>query len=449
MNISCGSAKKIKMQENEIQPEWLLTRPKSSMYYIGIGVGRKTIDLQHSKIAKEEALTDLASEISITINSNTMMNVLEDKDGFSESFRSDIRSSINASLEGYELIDSYENDAYYYVYYRLSKSKYEEVKQKNKEIALTKSKDALKKAIAFEKNSDILNATNFYFQSLKEIQNYWGELNQVEFNGDTILLFNEIIDRQRKMYNNIHIISDYKEVNLNYADNFQHKLTVTANYNGNKVANLPIRIEYWQKSFKNKKTLFSDHEGNCTLIVKNVDTDKINSSIQVKLDFDKIINNQFKERTLLSIFDQNKKEYLNLPIQIIYPVIYVSSEEKNLNSPLELHKIKETLIAGLTKKGFKNTKDSSQADLYFTIKANTRKSESINSNIKVAYLDYTIEVLNTKKNIIVLKEIKINIKGAHATYYQAGLEAYKNALEYFEIDVIPEIIEGLKSKSIE
>ena len=45
--------------------------------------------------AKESALNDLASEISVTVEGNSLLYTLESKDQFNETFTSTIKTSTN------------------------------------------------------------------------------------------------------------------------------------------------------------------------------------------------------------------------------------------------------------------------------------------------------------------------------------------------------------------
>ena len=63
-----------------------------------------------------------------------------DIDGKSrELFEDKIKSSVVSYLEGQKLVDSYQNDRNYYVYYSLDKATYESTIQKHKRNANTET----------------------------------------------------------------------------------------------------------------------------------------------------------------------------------------------------------------------------------------------------------------------------------------------------------------------
>lgn len=98
------------------QEFWIKTRPVAPKYYIGIASGKTKEE------AKTKALNDLASEISVSINSE-LVDIMTEYSGFSEDYtRSQITVSVAQDLEGYERVGEDKVDDQYWVYYRLSKS---------------------------------------------------------------------------------------------------------------------------------------------------------------------------------------------------------------------------------------------------------------------------------------------------------------------------------------
>ena len=57
-------------------PKWVKNRPVSSEYYIGVSVVSKDVE-NYMQLAKNKALQDLASQISINISSNSVLHQFE------------------------------------------------------------------------------------------------------------------------------------------------------------------------------------------------------------------------------------------------------------------------------------------------------------------------------------------------------------------------------------
>ena len=60
-------------------PEWVVNRVSDANYYIGIGYAPKVKrSTAHYDLAAQNALNDLASEISVSISASTLMITIED-----------------------------------------------------------------------------------------------------------------------------------------------------------------------------------------------------------------------------------------------------------------------------------------------------------------------------------------------------------------------------------
>src|SRR5262245_17154640 len=109
------------------RPDWVKARPASSGYYIGVGLASKSRG-DHQETAKKNALNDLASEISVTVEGNSLLYTLDQKTRFDESFTSTIKTTTTELIEGFELVDTWENGTEYWTYYRLSKAEHARIK---------------------------------------------------------------------------------------------------------------------------------------------------------------------------------------------------------------------------------------------------------------------------------------------------------------------------------
>ena len=112
-------------------PQWVTRRPVADGKYIGIGMASLS-DLDCRNIAINNAMLDIASQISVNIESSSFMQTL-DVDGRSrELFEEKVQSNMAANISGQELKDSYQSETHYYVYYELDKKKYEKLYAKER-----------------------------------------------------------------------------------------------------------------------------------------------------------------------------------------------------------------------------------------------------------------------------------------------------------------------------
>ncbi|MEO1253924.1 MAG: LPP20 family lipoprotein, partial [Bacteroidota bacterium] len=109
------------------QPDWVLRKPSTPGYYIGVG-NAPLADPDYQANAKLEALDDLASEISVTVESSSLLSQVENSAGFQEQFRSAIKSTTDQSIELHEQVDSWSGERYYWLQYRLNQAEFKRLR---------------------------------------------------------------------------------------------------------------------------------------------------------------------------------------------------------------------------------------------------------------------------------------------------------------------------------
>ncbi|MCK4654904.1 MAG: LPP20 family lipoprotein, partial [Candidatus Cloacimonetes bacterium] len=187
-------------------PDWVKNRPLSKEYYIGIGYAPKVKrSKDHIEIAKSEALKNLASEITINISGEVISSIMEKSGVLEEELKSQIRSTTQAELEGYELVDTWQNKKEYWVYYRLYRMMYKKLKQEKIDKAMNLALDLFKEAKSNEEKKNIEKALLYFLQALNPIEKYITETLETTFKGTTIYLNNEIYFSIQNLLSNIEL----------------------------------------------------------------------------------------------------------------------------------------------------------------------------------------------------------------------------------------------------
>ena len=102
--FSCGVKKTASIEPMPVAPNWVQQKPIENFYYSGIGMAVKSGN-NYQAIAKNNALNDLASEISVQINSTSVLYQIESNEQFREDFRANTRLSSIENIEGRKLIE--------------------------------------------------------------------------------------------------------------------------------------------------------------------------------------------------------------------------------------------------------------------------------------------------------------------------------------------------------
>ena len=157
------------------QPAWVTNFPQHPDYYTGVGVAeKKPGSSQYIQMARDQALEQIASGIAVTITSEASQRILEQAGIVKESFKLTVISMTRAELQGYELVDTWENENEYWVYYRLNKKQYHLWLDKRKQVASIQAFEYFTQAENALGRKEITPAIGFYLQALNEIAPYMG-----------------------------------------------------------------------------------------------------------------------------------------------------------------------------------------------------------------------------------------------------------------------------------
>jgi len=177
--LACGSKQQLVKQSSGGQkpvPAWVNSKPMSSSEYIGVGRALKG-NGDHTLLAKRAALNDLASEIEVTVSSESVMYTLEHDDRFEESYTEAIFLNTDLDLEGFRAFDSWENEREYWMYYRLDKDLYARQKAKKKREARTAALRSLEAGVKSYSNANPKSVALHSIRVLELLQPYWNEPN--------------------------------------------------------------------------------------------------------------------------------------------------------------------------------------------------------------------------------------------------------------------------------
>jgi hypothetical protein len=186
------------------RPAWLDSKPAEEGYYVGIGSASKRL-ADYQGAAKKNALQDLVSDIRIAISSTSILSQIDKNYAFKEEYESKIKTTVADEIEDFERVATHEDDATYWVYYRLSKSRYQAQKQQNLADVKSISLQFFEKANAAEKNGSIATAIDFFFRSLLTLKDYWGENIEVTHEGKSLFLAVESYARLQQLLDQINI----------------------------------------------------------------------------------------------------------------------------------------------------------------------------------------------------------------------------------------------------
>jgi hypothetical protein len=114
--FSCGSSSSIQKELDDL-PEWVRLKPQSDFIYYGIGKAKKNgYPDMYIKQSEKEALSDLAQQIAVQVNTSSLLYQFDGQDIQSDFYMS--KSNIKATdyFEGYSVAKQYENKDFFGAY---------------------------------------------------------------------------------------------------------------------------------------------------------------------------------------------------------------------------------------------------------------------------------------------------------------------------------------------
>jgi outer membrane lipopolysaccharide assembly protein LptE/RlpB len=437
-----NSSLKSKLQS--VKPDWLTSKPIQPSYYIGIGHSVKDGTNNYLQSAKNSALEDLVSEIKVNISSTSVLSMIDANKEFQERYEQIIKTTVADEIQEYEQVDSWEDDRNYWLYYRLSKQRYKDIKDQLKRDAVAQGLDFFIKAKESERRSEFVLSLGFYYQGFRAIEKYLGEPIRIEFEGKEILLTNEIIASMQLLLDKIELTVSPAEIILNRRL-AQNDLSVSANAveksSRKAIGDLPLSA-FFEKGagdvFPNYKT---DLAGQAKILLTKISARDLEQTVAVKVDMMSFAGQQGSAIYSL-VADKMVVPKATILMKVQRPLVYITSVEKSLGVDKSNQQLTNRIKNYLANSGFEFTDDKTKAELSLDVNSNSEKG-SVSGSIYITYVTAVIRVSTATDNKEIYATTLDRIKGFSLDYERSSQEAYNKSLETLEKDKLPELLNAI------
>jgi len=429
----------------QARPAWVASRPVSTSDYIGIGLANKGRS-DYQETAKKNALNDLASEISVKVEGNSLLYTLDRKNSFDESFTSTINTKTSEQIEGFELVDSWENGSEYWTYYRLSKAEHARIKAEKKRQAIAQATDLYTRAQASVAAGDLKSAIDQDLRALLAMKAYWGENDEVMIGERSVPLANEVYNDLQRLTTGVRLTALPERCALDHDNHFTRELLLRAQFaNGNglrDLAQLPLIMSYPGLSGKVTEVRNTDVEGHARTTVQRIDLGVSGPEVLVRLDLEGLVSKDLDPTFVKPLVGSLTVPELRVPIDVKLPKVHMTALEKNLGQPMTEAGAALAIRQELTSKGFRFVEKEGEADLLMTVTAGTREGGTSNG-FYTAFLDLAIACKDRRTQDVVYTGGKQGVKGVQLAYDKAGIEAYKKAVQDIRQEVVPALMNAI------
>ncbi len=440
--VGCGQKKEAVQTTVPMSPSWVQNRPISSSYYVGIGVAPKTSEINFQATAKKNALSDLASEIKVNVNTNSLLYTLEQNSSFEQEFRESIQTTSDLDLDQFEIVDTWQDVNSYWVYYRLDKTTYAEAQRKKKETAQELALDFLAKAQAEKGKGHFTAATDYYLRGLQSIEEFWNEENKVAFGDQTILLDNTLFIGLKSLLTDLNI-SVENEIALNFTNRYATKANILVRSGQNfPQENVPLKYEFYGIYGRSRSTLNTNLDGRLEIPIANADKTKEGNALTISVDTEKLFEPFQSDSFMRKLTESMQGASVQAPIKYIPPVVFLESDEKNLGKAMSGKPLEAAISTSMGRHGIRLATNRNSADLIMKLNADTKKLGQ-SQGFSTAQLNFNLTVTDQKTGESRYQISRSDVKGVDLSFEKAGLKAYQNLTGNIESELMRPIVNDL------
>ena len=418
---SCGGSQKAAQTPAPAPtPAWVSSKPVSNGYYNGIGMARKDMPGDYLQSAKNNALNDLSSEISVEIKSNSMFNQIEAGDQYKSNYQNTTKLKSREALEDFELAGTWEDATTYWVYYRLNKGVHAANKERRKQQATERALNLYQSANQLSANGQGLEAVQQRFKAMETLSPYLDEAILVEIEGVSK-------DLSLEVYRSL--TNDLRSFSLDAPDrviqatrgNPTEDLVFTALYHGKTVAGLPVRFQYSEGRISGSKTT-TNAQGRATYNLGKITARGPDATFKASLDLETLLETYTTDENLRLMLGRTVTTEATLSIYIVSPKIYISSQEKAFGKSYNNRNLSRALEQAFSKDGYQVVRSERGADFIVSVSADTREGPNSNGFF-TTYLNGMIEVKNAKGQLLHTEALR-EVRGVQSSYELSADDAY-------------------------
>ena len=439
MASSCQIIKK-QIEPKKPMPEWVKIKPQSSMYYIGVSSAPKKgfLPSDYMANAQQKALGDMSSSISVKIESTSVLSIIETNYHINENFSSEIIASTNQQLEGYELVDTWEDENYYWVYYRLSKSQYAAHKEEKKQQTILDAKNKYYQAKELMSRQLHYNAFQFYVEAITVLKPYLGESTLTDLDGEEKDLGNVVFAAIADFVNELKLEFPEPEINAKKGvdltpDQMSFRIV---DKDGNPVSSIPVKISFTGTGLMRNSEV-SGNDGKVFIALKKIKSAPNTETMSIGIDM-LSFSRAAKDPMIRSLIKSIPATETKMRVNVEKPYLAIVSDEKAFGEIRGENRLLSTFEGLLGSEFIINSKQ--EPDFILKINSNTIENGEYYGEAQVT-ISYTFDLTDKKGNVVYRKTSSGDYAGAD--FKAADNKAYIEVAKSIERTIVRELISAV------
>lgn len=265
------------------KPDWVSERPVNTMYYTGIGMALKT-EKDYMQKAKQNALSDLVSEIKVEVSVNSLLNTLEENGEIKSDFEESIRLGAKEEIEDFQLVENWQNETEYWVYYQLNKFDYEEFTEKRREKAIKQGFDYWYKGQESLHKGDLMLALEMFLKGLDVIQPVVNDELTCSYEDKTMDVGQELYSALKGIFSGITINASPNTVEGQVFQPVENPVLIKVTREGVALRNLKMNFAFVEGAGQLSQNNMTDFDGELELKILNITSKAALQQIAVTID---------------------------------------------------------------------------------------------------------------------------------------------------------------------
>jgi hypothetical protein len=434
------------------KPSWVKQRPSGTDYYIGIGMafkGAEDKNLQYTRDARSKALTEMCSEIKVTISSNSLLQQFEQNNMFREEFESKIHTSVAQTLESYEVV-TWENKKEYWVMVRLNKEKYELRRRQKLDQAKMLASSYFQSARQAAERGEVAQAISNYFKAVTALEDHVGEdLTHRTANG-TINFSIDIMQDLRQLYHQVVFRPIQPTYRLEFSRQLQEPLTVAVVMQ-NKNDEMPVNGLPVEFLFSNGNGVLipqpaTDLNGRVQCSVSRLISKRKQQEVTARLDLAAILKLENLDSPLLPyFFPGDDLPSTRMGIELNKATAYLDLDESVFGKENNTLPFGNSIKAELNENFFTFTDDRNVADYIVRLSLRFRKGDEKQGKgytVFLVYSDLHLSIISAKQQSEIFSDGFLEVRGMRPGSYEHALkEARETMLTKFRNEILPKLEE--------
>ena len=329
---------------------------------------------EYTAKAKNRALNDLASGISSTVSSTSVLHKIENSYGGTEAFTQQIKVQTDEYLEGFEPADVYETEDRYWVYYRIDKETYRRKKAERKRKTIQTAADKQKEAYKYEQEGNVLGALKGYIQALAILKQYLGESCMAEVNGEQTELGSYLLGRIEQIRNDIRIEAAKDQMKFKRHQINENPVYFKVTYRDKMLGGVPVKLHYTGGYLK-RDDVYASKSARVVAIIASTSPNLEHNKLTAELNWPEMVQNANTDLSIRRLLDPMSMPETTVKIITTPPILALSVEQSDTFKKYGFE-VQSKFQQLLQDKNFEFTNNPKSADFIVEVKYALAPGES-------------------------------------------------------------------------